>query len=255
MEGFVVAPREGSPGGVPEGGSGGGAPEGGSEERVPEGGSGGRVPEGGSVMGRVTSWAVDLVAGGKDEPGKGFDGWGGRPQPGSGVGFGGVRVGPDVLSTPDALVQGAVDWRHPLALAHFANHPPKGTKPNVMIAAIDVRIPGIGEIAEILGPGDSAPDHLAYVPNVLCLPVEGSEEGSEDSEGSRRGPGGVWEGSWARYVARVLLRGGTMPTLALVATEEIRDSEVLLNYRLSPHVAPPPWYSPVDAAEDKRRWA
>ena len=27
--------------------------------------------------------------------------------------------------------------RHPLALAHFANHPPSGTQPNVMVAAYD----------------------------------------------------------------------------------------------------------------------
>jgi hypothetical protein len=35
----------------------------------------------------------------------------------------------------------------------------------------------------------------------------------------------------------------------------IEDEEVLLNYRLSPHVPRPAWYHPVDAQEDQRRWA
>lgn len=42
--------------------------------------------------------------------------------------------------------------------------------------------------------------------------------------------------------------------LAFVATRQIRDEEVLLNYRLNPQVQKPAWYAPVDVAEDKRRW-
>lgn len=45
------------------------------------------------------------------------------------------------------------------------------------------------------------------------------------------------------------------PGLALVATRPLQDEELLLNYRLSTHVARPAWYSPVDEAEDARRWA
>ncbi len=48
---------------------------------------------------------------------------------------------------------------------------------------------------------------------------------------------------------------GLLPMLALVATREIADEEILLNYRLSNYIARPAWYNPVDAAEDKRRWA
>lgn len=48
---------------------------------------------------------------------------------------------------------------------------------------------------------------------------------------------------------------GAVPGLALVATRPLEDEEVLLNYRLSIHVEPPPWYYPVDTEEDKRRWA
>lgn len=50
-----------------------------------------------------------------------------------------------------ALVEG----RHPLALAHFANHPPPGVAPNVMVAAFDLRAPGESE-AGALGPSRAA---------------------------------------------------------------------------------------------------
>jgi hypothetical protein len=46
-----------------------------------------------------------------------------------------------------------------------------------------------------------------------------------------------------------------VPALALVASEALKDEEVFLNYRLSTHVERPEWYHPVDAEEDKRRWA
>ena len=42
--------------------------------------------------------------------------------------------------------------------------------------------------------------------------------------------------------------------LALVATRDIEDEELLLNYRLSPGMQRPDWYSAVDAAEERRRW-
>lgn len=32
--------------------------------------------------------------------------------------------------------------RHPLALGHFANHPPAGAQPNVMVASFDFQAPG-----------------------------------------------------------------------------------------------------------------
>ncbi len=43
--------------------------------------------------------------------------------------------------------------------------------------------------------------------------------------------------------------------LALVALRDLQDEELFLNYRLSPHVSQPDWYWPVDADENKRRWA
>ena len=43
--------------------------------------------------------------------------------------------------------------------------------------------------------------------------------------------------------------------LAFVALRDIANEELLLNYRLSPGLKQPDWYHPVDAAEDRRRWA
>ena len=48
--------------------------------------------------------------------------------------------------------------------------------------------------------------------------------------------------------------------LLLVASRDIKDEELLLNYRLSPGAATPDWYHtnddvPIDPVEAKRRWA
>ena len=42
--------------------------------------------------------------------------------------------------------------------------------------------------------------------------------------------------------------------LAFVTTREVADEELFLNYRLNPKNSYPPWYTPVDLAEDRRRW-
>ena len=42
-----------------------------------------------------------------------------------------------VASANMIMLSAALQMRHPLALAHFANHPSKGSKPNVMAAAFD----------------------------------------------------------------------------------------------------------------------
>lgn len=35
---------------------------------------------------------------------------------------------------------GALQLRHPLVLAHYANHPPRDTQPNVMVATVNVQL-------------------------------------------------------------------------------------------------------------------
>ena len=75
------------------------------------------------------------------------------------------------------------------------------------------------------------------------------------------------EGAWVRaYIPNALVCRGhedaqisdpeePVSGLALVATRPIVDEEILLNYRLSTHVARPAWYNPVNEQEDRRRWA
>ncbi|KAL2645335.1 hypothetical protein R1flu_012922 [Riccia fluitans] len=132
----------------------------------------------------------------------------------------------------DVPVEGSLlERRNPLAFGHFANHPPKGRKPNVMICPYSVPI------------GDDSV--RPYVPNVILrLKEEQMErrgllwikEGrSEDDE----------NGSQIRHEIR---------TLVLVATRVLENEELLLNYRLSAYMRRPQWYFPVDEEEDRRRW-
>jgi len=49
--------------------------------------------------------------------------------------------------------------------------------------------------------------------------------------------------------------GKSILCLLLVASRDIENEEVLLNYRLSPGAEKPDWYTTVDPVEEKRRWA
>jgi hypothetical protein len=137
-----------------------------------------------------------------------------------------------------------LETRHPLALAHFANHPGKSMAPNVVVCPYDFHpsSPGMEELRP-------------YVPNALC-PDKGPKERADTPIGYRS----IWESrddedeNLDRPKERTR-RLEVVRTLVLVASKEIRDEEVLLNYRLSPHVKRPDWYHPVDADEDKRRWS
>ena len=44
-------------------------------------------------------------------------------------------------------------------------------------------------------------------------------------------------------------------SIVLVALSDIRDEELLLNYRLNPALEAPAWYAQVDSEEDERRWS
>ena len=35
---------------------------------------------------------------------------------------------------------------------------------------------------------------------------------------------------------------------------QVAEEELLLNYRLSPGMSRPAWYTPVDEEEERRRW-
>ena len=183
---------------------------------------------------------------------------GGKKRGGAG-GFLDAQLAPDLdpgLRSEARAAALSVQRDNPLALAHFANHPPKGTRPNVVVAGVDVAFRG-GQVASLR----------------RSCPTPRSGAGPSRRRARRRGAAGGCARSAAgsrpgcttcsgkRTTTRRMSRGGAaeatavVPALALVASEALRDEEVFLNYRLSTHVERPEWYHPVDAEEDKRRWA
>ncbi|BDA51210.1 hypothetical protein COCOBI_18-0870 [Coccomyxa sp. Obi] len=132
----------------------------------------------------------------------------------------------------DTLAQlHSLERRHPFSLAHYANHPPAGRRPNIMIAAYDFR-EGQGGLRR-------------YIPNVMFGHTLAKPQ--EDCTLSGSGT--------ATDIERQVGPSKAVLCLALVATREIEDEELLLNYRLSPGLERPSWYTPVDQAEDSRRWS
>ncbi|XP_027914604.1 uncharacterized protein LOC114174061 [Vigna unguiculata] len=121
-----------------------------------------------------------------------------------------------------------IERRNPLALAHFANHPPKGVQPNVMICPYDFPL--------------TESNMRVYVPNLLF----------GNAEVNMRRFGSFW------FKGGSKISGSHVPilkTLVLVATRPLQDEELLLNYRLSNRKRRPEWYIPVDEEEDRRRWS
>lgn len=121
-----------------------------------------------------------------------------------------------------------LERRNPLAFGHYANHPPKGTEPNVMVCPYDFPLTEM--------------EMRSYIPNMLF----GTEE-------KMRRFGSFWFRSGGSNDA-----GGHIPvmkTLVLVATRALCDEEIFLNYRLSNSKRWPAWYTPVDEEEDRRRWS
>ena len=143
---------------------------------------------------------------------------------------------------------------NPFACAHFANHPPKGTYPNVVVASVDVPVDAVTR---------------PFVPNVNIEPDEGAEETEGVfgilTDGTRTVSKRFQDASLAvfgedgdkpKLVKTDALSMDFVRSLVLVATRDIDDGEeVWLNYRLSTHVSPPEWYTRVDPEEDERRWS
>lgn len=151
----------------------------------------------------------------------------------------GVEKGSDrfwkMLSKPLEGARGRIggevlEHRNPLALAHFANHPSKGTLPNVMVCPYDFPL--------------TEKDMRVYIPNILFGNAE---------EVKMKRFGNFWfksRGSSSNDSDAPVLK-----TLVLVSTRALCDEEVLLNYRLSNSKRRPEWYTPVDEEEDRRRWS
>jgi len=122
-----------------------------------------------------------------------------------------------------------LERRNPLAFAHFANHPPKGILPNVMVCPYDF-------------PLDER-EMRPYIPNVSF--------GGEGAVKMRR-----FGSFWFKTGSSVYGASDSpiLKSLVLVSNRAICNEEILLNYRLSNSKRRPSWYVPVDEEEDRRRW-
>lgn len=140
-----------------------------------------------------------------------------------------------------------LERRSPIALGHFANHPPEGVQPNLMICPYTFSIA-------------SEQSMRPYIPNVMF----GNDE---ELDMQRRCPLWINEGKKQRPEVADDRRLSTVEmaekpatgvsdvhTLVLVATREVSDEELFLNYRLSSYIQQPSWYHPVNVEEEKRRW-
>ncbi|KAK1272986.1 hypothetical protein QJS04_geneDACA019181 [Acorus gramineus] len=141
---------------------------------------------------------------------------------------------PSVTTQPFTLSGEVLERRNPLAFAHFANHPPKGVSPNVMVCPYDFPV--------------SEAEMRAYVPNIMF--------GGEDSVKMKRF-GSFWFRLGSSGGGGEAERGNMaiVKSLVLVATRDLKGEELYLNYRLSNSKRRPAWYCPVDEEEDRRRWS
>ena len=225
---------------------------------------------------RIVSSFTEAEEGCDGKLGSAFGSWPGPPldaketaketataKRGGAGGFLDAQLAPDLdpgLRSEARAAALGVQRDNPLALAHFANHPPKGYRPNVVVAGVDVAFRG-DRVASLrpflpnaaLGRWPEPPSRERAAARQAARAKRGwfasrlhDLFGEEDDPTETRDPPD--EGAAAEAATVV-------PALALVASEALRDEEVFLNYRLSTHVERPEWYHPVDAEEDKRRWA
>jgi len=152
--------------------------------------------------------------------------------------FGTDDEGSYTMSRVDGTIINAdcpqIGRRTPLSDGHIINHPSgipadahaeTGAKlygtPNVMVCPFDF---------PKMNSKESFPTELyQYIPNEFYKPPT------------------VWSSEEAK-VAHA-------QSILLVTTQEIRDSELFLDYRYNPKVALPAWYTPVNVEENRRRWA
>lgn len=124
---------------------------------------------------------------------------------------------------------------HRYAHAHRANHPPRGSHPNSI--PFMVNIPTTRDFAPL----------RSHIPNTL-YPF------STPSAFDRLLNLGVRQ----RVPSTAAFQGGpqSLPCLALIATRDLCDEEVFMNYRYNP-AAPsiPDWYHDCDPESTRRRWA
>jgi len=156
-----------------------------------------------------------------------------------------------------ALVPGAAK-SCPLAVGHRVNHPPPGSDANVLACAFDLSIKEVpSELHELL-------------PNVRFQQVEwdllrkGDEVDRARAIEGTKGRGGLMAAldqmvrfSISEMGAAEAQEDRPLRMLALVASRDIEDEEVFLNYRLNPATKAtwPSWYVPYAKEEAERRWS
>ena len=131
----------------------------------------------------------------------------------------------------------------PITRAHLVNHPPAGSEPNVMPAAVDW--------------DRSVPaDLLTLLPNVSYSRSAAKPAllGSGSGPGGRRTVPDLFQDALADIRPPEPPEGPTLQGLTFVTTRPVEDEELFLNYRFNPSNGYPDWYTPVDADEDARRW-
>ena len=127
---------------------------------------------------------------------------------------------------------------HPFSQGHMVNHPPPHGEPNCL--QFMVNIPNTRNMSPI----------RPFVPNVVFEPSRRAVFDSLSNIGSKQRVPSLFA------FESVTHSSSCIPTLALIATKEICDEEVFMNYRLHP-AAPdvPAWYHDCDPASSKRRWS
>ena len=144
---------------------------------------------------------------------------------------------------------------NPLSVAHRVNHPPRGSAPNVVPAPVQWDKATPAALLELL-PNVSY-EGSSQKQRALLAGGSTTDEPSRDPRARRWDLADVFRASIADGIKPAVDddAGPVLKGLALVASREVRDEELFLNYRLNPGNKYPEWYVPVDAEEDSRRWS
>lgn len=126
---------------------------------------------------------------------------------------------------------------HPLAQGHRVNHPPQGADANCLQFMFDLPL---------------ASSLRAVIPNRMF----GCPEKSSRSLLERLHNTGVMQRvSSTSALTRGRWDGVSVPTLAIVATRDVVDEELFMNYRFNPSSPDlPSWYHDCDPESSQRRW-
>lgn len=128
---------------------------------------------------------------------------------------------------------------HPFALGHIVNHPPPESGPNVLQFMLDLDLRSVSRRALNLVPNENFEhsEQNRFVGRAL--------ESIENTAFRQRVP------STQSFSSSVK----TCRTMAIIATRDIEDEEVYMNYRFNPHLENlPDWYHDCDPEASERRW-